>query len=65
MSNDASQKTNAAGLVLKPNQYGTYRAEMAVGFRWLIQLLDETERRNGLLSSAFDAPVAERLKKAS
>jgi hypothetical protein len=51
--------------ILKPANYGTFTAEMAAGLRWLIQLLEETERRNRLPHGHFDLSVQERLRKAS
>jgi hypothetical protein len=52
-------------ILVKAGDYGKFRSELIASWRWLLQTLDETERRNRLPRSQYDYSLQERTRRAS
>jgi hypothetical protein len=51
--------------LVKAGDFGKFRSELIASWRWMLQTLDETERRNRLPRSQYDYSLQERTRRAS
>ena len=65
MPDQIPHSRQAEWAVVKAGELGKIRSELMTSWRWMLQTLDETERRNKLPRSQYDYSLQDRTRRAS